>query len=96
MAAIADYTNVHDTALRVLLEKGYQIWCDEKSNEYWAEKDGWDYVSRSPVALLGLIAIYEYRQPTAWSEYWWRAPDYEIGLRVPSKPKPYTPIYARK
>ena len=27
------------------------------------KKDGWDFVANSPCALLGLIAIYEYKNP---------------------------------
>ena len=96
MAALTDYINVYDTALAVLLDKGYQLWYDKATYRYWAEKDGWDYVSRSPVALLGLIAIYEFHQPTAWAEYWWRIPTDDLGRRLPSTPKPYVPIYRRK
>ena len=96
MAALADYTNVLDTALSVLIKKGYQVWFDKMTSEYWAEKDGWDYVSSSPVALLGLVAIYEFHQPTAWTEYWWRIPADNLARRLPSVPKPYVAIYRRK
>jgi len=96
MAALADYTNVFDTALSILSQKGYQLWYDRESHVYYAEKDGWDFASESPVGLLGVIAIYEFEQPQAWSEYWWRLPPAGLYRNLPATPaRSYQPVYLR-
>ncbi|MCF0264420.1 hypothetical protein ACNPQK_07505 [Acinetobacter guillouiae] len=55
---------------KTILDKGYQIWIDELGS-FWAEKDGWDFVSDNPAGLLGLIAIYEAKKPEKFKERWW-------------------------
>lgn len=70
MAALGDAGNVQNTALSILKDKGYQIWQD-KDGEYGAEKDGWDFYAGSPVTLLGLIAIYEFKKPYQYKLDWW-------------------------
>jgi len=97
MATLADHTNVFNTALLVLQQKGYQLWHDAESHIYYAEKDGWDFASSSPVGLLGVVAIYDFLQPQAWKEYWWRLSDETLYRRLPgSPPQPYEPVYIRK
>src|SRR5690242_8676305 len=92
MPALSEYTNVYGTALAILKEKGYQLWRDA-NDLYWAEKDGWDFASRSPCGLLGLIAIYEHRKPTEFDEYWWRKDEIDQLKDVPtSPPHPYAPV----
>jgi hypothetical protein len=44
---------IHDTALSILAQKGYQLWYIDSTKTYWAERDGWDFASDSPVGLLG-------------------------------------------
>lgn len=95
MPALFEYTNVYGTALEILKEKGYQIWYQESDSTYWAEKDGWDFVSRSPCGLLGLIAIFEYRNPQHYREYWWRAEEVDLISDVPKQPQPYRSVLAR-
>ena len=95
MPALSDYTNVFATALQVLRDKGYRVWFDARAGNDCAEKDGWDFMSRSPCGLLGVVAIYEHVKPTQFREYWWRsylAPDH----RQLTRDSPdYIPVYAR-
>ncbi len=92
MPALFEYTNVYGTALQIIKEKGYQIWYQEDDSTYWAEKDGWDFVSRSPCGLLGLIAIFECRKPQHYQEYWWRAEEVDLLSEVPKHPDPYESV----
>jgi hypothetical protein len=86
MAALAEHTNVFDTAFAILCQKGYQIWFEPDSSLYCAEKDGWDFASESPLGLLGAVGIFEFVQPEEWKEYWWKIP-----RAVPSRSLPETP-----
>ena len=92
MAALKDYTNVWNTALSVLKQKGYQLWYDPKVEHFFAEKDGWDFLSPSPCGLLGLIAIYENEKPATFAEYWWRDERDLDFQTLPSAPVPYRPV----
>ena len=95
MAALGDYSNVYNTAIAVMQQKGYRAWYDSASELYWAERDGWDFAADSPTALLGVIAIYEFIQPIEWREYWWRIDDSGADSRnLPPKPE-YEPVYIR-
>ena len=94
MPALSEYTNVYDTALFVLRNKGYQLWVDETRQVFCAEKDGWDFESESPCGLLGLVTIFEIRQPAQYEEYWWRQGDADIYHSLPGKPeRAYTPVW---
>lgn len=57
--------------IKTISDKGYQIWKDEWG-EFWAEKDGWDFVSSTPAGLLGIITIYETVNPITYHYYWWK------------------------
>ena len=97
MAALADYTNVYDTALAILARKGYQLWYVESTKTYWAERNGWDFTSDSPVGLLGVVAILDFHAPGGWSEYWWRMPPSGLYRNLPDHPsKPYVPVFSQK
>ena len=96
MPALGEYTNVYNTALVVLRRKGYQVWSEDGGNTYCAERDGWDFRADSPTGLLGLVAIFEYRAPAAYQEYWWRERVDGASYRdLPDAPKPYTPVWRR-
>jgi len=95
MAALADHSNVIDTAIDVLQRKGFQVWHDKEQGKYCAERDGWDFVARSPVSLLGLVAIFEATQPESWREYWWKSPRTSLHEALPDEPRPYAPIFRR-
>src|SRR5215470_15309988 len=97
MATLADYTNVFNTALSILEQKGYQLWYDAASYTYYAEKNGWDFASNSPVGLLGVIAIYEFHKPNTWAEYWWLIPREGSHRDLPSAPqRAYEPVYKKR
>lgn len=93
MSALGDAGNVQNTALSILSQKGYQIWQDE-SGEYGAEKNGWDFYANSPVGLLGLIGIYEFKQPSQYSPDWWfQDNDPNItSFNLPDKPNSYMSV----
>ena len=97
MSALADYTNVYDTALSILVKKGYQLWYIESTKTFWAERDGWDFASDTPVGLLGVVAIFDFHHPAECTDYWWRLPPAGLYRALPGQPsKPYVPIYTRK
>ena len=72
MPALSEYSSVHNTVFNILTDKGYRLWYEKKQEMYYAEKDGWDFVANTPCALLGLVAIYEYKMPEHYYEYWWK------------------------
>jgi len=72
MPTLSEYTNVYNTALLILREKGYQVWRDTEAELYFAEKDGWDFAADSPCGLLGVVAIRDYVKPEKYREYWWK------------------------
>lgn len=93
MSALGEAGNVQNTALSILSQKGYQIWQDE-SGEYGAEKNGWDFYANSPIGLLGLIAIYEFKQPSQYIRDWWfQGNDPNITVfNLLDKPNPYISV----
>jgi len=93
MPALSEYSNVYNTALLILKSKGFRVWLDEPSNLYFAEKNGWDFASDTPCGLLGVVSIYEYKSPKAFTEYWWKesGPD-EYGDISRTAPE-YTPVW---
>jgi hypothetical protein len=95
MAALSEYANVHDTALKILLKKGYQVWLDDEAELYCAEKDGWDFRAESPCGLLGVVAIYEFKNPGAYSEYWWKEGGENVFLNISHEQPAYTPVWKK-
>ena len=83
MPALSSYSNVEETAIRILASKGFRLWLDEEI--YCCERNGWDFYADSFVELLGLVSIYEYQgAPGKYNEYWWRVegvPREEIVLK---------------
>jgi hypothetical protein len=93
MASLSEHSNVYNSALLVLKKKGYQIWYDSKTEDYCAERDGWDFRSPSPCGLLGLVAIFEFKQPAGFVEYWWREEGPEVYRDLPSQAeRAYQPV----
>ncbi len=72
MPALSAYLNVYNTALVILQRKGFAIRFDEPNEEWYAKKDGWDFLAEDPIQLLGLVAIYEHQSPPEKDEYWWK------------------------
>lgn len=95
MPTLGDHSNVFDTAFAVMQRKGYRVWYEPDSCHWGAERDGWDFLAYSPTALLGLIAIHDFIQPTEFREYWWRIDDPNADSRnLPAKPE-YQPVFLR-
>ena len=72
MPSLSEYRNVDNTALNVLKQKGFNIWYDEDAALFCAEKNGWDFMADSPCGLLGIVTIYEWKNPKSYHEYWWK------------------------
>jgi hypothetical protein len=96
MPTLSEYSNVYNTALVVLQQKGFQVWYDEALDAYLAERDGWDFQSETPCGLLGLVAIFEYKQPDAYGEYWWKEDDPALYGNLPERPlREYIPVWKK-
>jgi hypothetical protein len=91
MPALSEYTNVYNSSLLMLQEKGFQVWRDE-SGMYCAERDGWDFWAENPCSLAGLIAIYEFKRPTAYREYWWKIDGEDLFGNLPGRPTPFRSV----
>ncbi len=72
MADLGAHLNVFNTALVILQRKGWELRFDSSQEWWFAEKGGWTFLADDPMQLLGLVAIYEYQQPKAKEEYWWK------------------------
>ncbi|NRD64767.1 hypothetical protein HRD49_23720 [Corallococcus exiguus] len=93
MPTLSEYTNVYDTALIILEQKGFQVWYDKRAQVFCAEKDGWDFMANSPCGLLGVVAIYEHKRPEKYEEYWWRERRAQpLYGHLPDSPRPYTSV----
>jgi hypothetical protein len=62
---LADAGNTRDPALAVIIAKGYQVYFLPDSDEelfgnFWAIKEGRDFIASDPRSLLGLIALWEH------------------------------------
>ena len=96
MPALSEYANVFDTAVAVLERKGYQVWVSPRTDLVWAQRDGWDFAAETPIALLGLVAIYEHTRPAGYTEYWWRTEPERRYADLPTTPPDYHPVTDRR
>ena len=80
MASLSNAGNVSNTCLLILRKRGYELWTEGDSENanpftdiFWfAKKGGYDFVANSPLELLGLVAIFEFKNPQNPPEdYWW-------------------------
>jgi hypothetical protein len=75
MSPLYAHANVENTCLRILREKGYslKVYEDGDGYLYEAQNGQYDFLAHDPIALLGLIAIYDFKgQPDAAPQpYWW-------------------------
>ncbi|BCJ47460.1 hypothetical protein GCM10010168_18180 [Actinoplanes ianthinogenes] len=95
MPALSEHLNVFTTAIAVLENKGFSVWYDREKDTFCAERDGWDFWAYSPISLLGLVAIFEFKDPSEFAVRWWET---EGSIRYPDVPETapeYTPIYHR-
>ena len=68
MSSAFRLSEVHDVgnvAIITLREKGYRVWWEASerpsADDWWAKKEERAFVARSPLALLGLVALWESR-----------------------------------
>ena len=92
MPALSEYSNVTNTAINILIKKGYRVWHIAENEMYCAEKNGWDFMADSPCGLLGIISIYEFKNPKKYEEYWWREEDISLKHALSSTPPQYTSV----
>jgi hypothetical protein len=96
MPVLGDHSNVYNTVFLILQRKGYRAWYDEGTSSYGCERDGWDFLADSPTALLGLVAIFEFKRPAEYREYWWREDGARLYESLPKTPPEYTPVWQRR
>ncbi|MBC8951177.1 hypothetical protein [Xenorhabdus sp. TS4] len=96
MPALSEYSNLTNTVFNVLDKKGFNIWYDEEVDMYCAEKDGWDFMADSPCGLLGVISIYEFKQPEEYKEYWWRDEEKDLLNNLTHTPPEYKSVIYNK
>ena len=68
MSSAFRLSEVHDVgnvAIITLRRKGYRVWWEASerpsADDWWAKKESREFVARSPLALLGLVALWEDR-----------------------------------
>jgi hypothetical protein len=98
MPALSEHSNVYNSALLVAQAKGYDIWYRKETDQYCAQKNGWDFWASSPCGLLGLIAMFEHISPEEYREYWWQVDGPEVySESLPSSPpKAYVSVTKKK
>lgn len=92
MPTLFGYSNVYNTCILMLRRKGWRVWLEGKGTDaevLWAERDGWDLVGQNPLELLGLVHIFEHKQPKTFAEYWWREDGPQLYQRVPQRRPKY-------
>jgi len=75
MGSVYAHVNIENTCLRILRSKGYllNVYEDGNNDLYEARHGDYNFLAHDPIALLGLVAIYEYKgQPNGSPQpYWW-------------------------
>lgn len=68
MSSAFRLSEVHDVgnlAIITLRRKGYRVWWEaserQTADDWWAKKERREFVATSPLALLGLVALWEGR-----------------------------------
>ena len=68
MSSAFRLSEVHDVgnvSIITLRERGYHVWWEASerpsADDWWAEKEGREFVAKSPLGLLGLVALWEGR-----------------------------------
>ena len=62
---LTEFHVVSNVALLILRERGYRVWwgASERpaADDWWAEKAGREFIATNPLALLGLVVLWESR-----------------------------------
>ena len=68
MSSAFRLSEVHDVgnvSIVILRGKGYRVWWEASerpsADDWWAELEGREFVATTPLALLGLVALWESR-----------------------------------
>ncbi|GAA2852614.1 hypothetical protein Acy02nite_51640 [Actinoplanes cyaneus] len=93
MPALSEHMNVYTTAIAVLEAKGFYIWYNRKQDSFCAQRDGWDFWADNPISLLGLVAIFEYKNPSEFTHRWWETTGSIRYPDVPETAPEYTAVY---
>ncbi|WP_430792012.1 hypothetical protein [Actinoplanes sp. G11-F43] len=94
MPTLSEHVNVYTTAIAVLEQKGFSVWYDRGRDTFCAQRDGWDFWADNPISLLGLVAVFEHKNPTEFVSNWWVT---EGSVRYPDVPETapdYIPVRA--
>ena len=71
---LSEFHDVGNVAIITLRRKGYRVWWEASerpsADDWWARKERRSFVARSPLALLGLVALWEAR-----GDEWQKKPD---------------------
>jgi len=79
--SLTSHANVRNSCLHILHTRGYKLKAEAElmadgdwpTDARWtAEKDGFFFTADNPMELLGLVAIYDFVQPSKDVPYWWR------------------------
>ena len=96
MGSLYAHVNVENTCLRILRSKGYALNVYEDGSKYLYEARNGDYyfLAHDPIALLGLIAIYEFKgQPNGTPQpYWWVVKGEDIRKALQATTTPWQEI----
>jgi hypothetical protein len=87
---LADAMNTYNPALNILKDKGYLLWLDpgdedDDDEDWWASKDGREFVAADPLRLLALVAIWEALGDA------WRISDKRVPLYNEIRERAYAP-----
>ena len=62
---LTEFHDVGNVAILALGERGYRVWWEASerpgADDWWAEKEGREFIATNPLALLGLVALWESR-----------------------------------
>lgn len=62
---LTEFHGVSNVAILTLREKGYRVWWEASerpaADDWWAEKEGREFIATNPLVLLGLVALFESR-----------------------------------
>jgi hypothetical protein len=62
---LTEFNDVSNVAILTLRDKGYRVWWEASerpaADDWWAEKEGREFIATNPLALLGLVALWESR-----------------------------------
>ncbi|MDK9422362.1 hypothetical protein LHL03_00315 [Pectobacterium carotovorum] len=49
-------------------------------------------MSETPCGLLGIVSIYEYKNPSSYNEYWWKLDDKDLYVNIKKEKPSYNSV----